>query len=132
MKNPKLAIQILNLINGLLLITYLAKTMEWLPILRPVTVIHIIIAAFIVFGLKSWLEVKYEMTDPIKTNKITNSVFMIGAGVFLMGITFKFMHWPFGSLLLFLGVVTVIISYFLSFILDEDDNDSNSEIIDDL
>jgi len=131
MKKPKLALQLLNLINGLLLVTYLFQIMHWPFFLPPIKLMYIIIAAFITFGAKSWIEVKYNISDPIKTNKTTNTIFFIGAGGFVVGILLKVMHWPFGSIALIIGVSTLILAFMLSFILDPDEEDQDPEILDD-
>ena len=131
MKNPRLILQILNLLNGVLLSIYLIKIMGWSAIFNPIKLFHLIIGAFIIYGLKSFIEVNYNTKDPVKTNRYVNAVFFVGAGLFILGIAFKVMHWPFSSLLLIIGVFITISSFVFSFFAPETEDSKNEEILDD-
>lgn len=131
MKNPRLILQILNLLNGTLLCIYLVKILGWASLFNPVKLIHIIIAAFILYGLKSWIEVKTNTQDPIKSNKFVNTIFFVGAGMFIGGVAFKLMHWPGSNLLLIIGVFVTCSSFVLSFFAPDSEFSSNEEILDD-
>lgn len=45
------------------------------------------------------------MANSKTTKKITNMVYGLGASVVILGALFKIMHWPFGNLMLILGLV---------------------------
>ena len=92
---------------------------------------HLIIAAFIVYAFKSWVEVKYNTADPIKLNNTTNKLFLAGFIVFVIGIAIKFMHWPFANILMLTGVIIVNLSYLLSFFLSPSNPENDTEILDD-
>ncbi len=130
-KKPKLILQILNLLNGILLSVYLVKIMGWSTTFNPVKLIHIIIGAFIVFGIKSWIEVKTNTKDPIKSNKYVNGVFFVGSGMFILGVAFKLMYWPAQDILLVLGVFITCSSFVLSFFAPDSEKAENEDIIDD-
>ena len=134
MKNPKLIWNLVNSLNGLLLLVYLSKIMNWFAFLIPVKLPHIFIGALAVYGLRSWLEVKYNIKNPIKSNQITKTIYYIGAGLFVLGFLFKIMHWPFSNFLLILGVLILVSSFIVSFffVADEDVEGANSEILDDI
>jgi len=132
MKNPKLILQILNLGNALLLSIYLLKIMGWSTIFNPVKLLHLIIGGFAIYGLKSWIEVKTNTKDPIRTNKTVFFVFSIGSAMFIIGLAFKIMHWPMASVLLILGVAIACFSFILSFFVPETEDKTNSDILDDI
>ncbi len=132
MKNPKLLLKILNLFDGILVAAYLAKIMHWFAFLRPVTVVHLIILVFIIYGIKSWVEVKYNLTNPIKTNRVTRVVYYLGVSIFIFGMMFKIMHWPFSAMLLITGTITISTGLILSFVIEDETKESNPEILDDI
>lgn len=133
MKNPKLIWNLINSLNGVLLFAYLSKIMHWFSFLIDIKIIHIFFAAIAVYVLRSWLEVKYNIKSPIKSNRVTKMIYFIGAGVFVLGILFKIMHWPFAGIMLVLGVLILVSSFVVSFfyVADEDET-TNPEILDDI
>lgn len=133
MKNSKLIWNLVNSLNGVLLLVYLSKIMHWFSFLSPVKLPHIFIGALAVYGLRSWLEVKYNIKNPIKSNKITKSIYYLGAGLFVLGFLFKIMHWPFASIMLVFGVLILVSSFIVSFFyIGDEDGVTNSEILDDI
>lgn len=132
MKNPKLILQNLNLLNGALLSIYLIKIMGWSALFNPIKLMHLIVGAFIIYGLKSWVEIKTNTKDPIKSNKTVYSVFIFGSALFLAGIVFKMMYWPLANFLLIGGVFIACSSFILSFFATDTHNDPNTDIIDNL
>ena len=133
MTNKKLIWNFINLLFGLLILAYLAKTMHWFKILSPFRLYHFIICAAVIFGLRSWFESKYDVDNLVKNNRTTKAIFFFGGGVFILGAMFKVMHWPGGSLLSFLGGLTVVTSFIISFFLNPDTEEkSNSDILDDI
>lgn len=131
MKNPRLILKLVNLLNGFLLLAYLFKVMHWPLLPFRYTIIHIIIGAFAVYGIKSWIEIKYDLPNLIKANRITNLVFYIGAAIFVFGIMFKLMHWPYSSLIFILGISTICMAYLLCFFMPDDELNENPEVLDD-
>ncbi|MFD1551420.1 hypothetical protein DNU06_13540 [Putridiphycobacter roseus] len=131
MKRPKFILQILNVLNGLLLFLYFFKVMHYTSFLGRIEIMHLIIAAFIIYGIKSWIEVKTNTADPIKNNKTTNILFLTGFTIFVLGIAVKFMHWPFANLFMLAGVIIVNLSYWLSFFISANSLTPDTEILDD-
>ncbi|MFK8037397.1 MAG: hypothetical protein AB8B74_03855 [Crocinitomicaceae bacterium] len=130
MKNPRLILKLLNLANGFLLLAYLFKVLHWPFLPFKYTIMHIILGAFIIYGVKSWIEIRYDLPNLIKANKTTNMVFYIGLAVFVFGIMFKVMHWPFSSLVFIIGVSTILVAYLLCFFLPDDEQPENDDLID--
>jgi len=133
MKNPKLIWNLINSLNGVLLLVYLFKIMHWFSFLGSIQIIHIFIAAIVVYGIRSWLEVKYNIKSPIKSNKITKTIYFLGAGIFVLGFLFKIMHWPFAGVMLILGVLILVSSFIISFFyVAGEEGTIDSEILDDI
>ena len=130
MKNPKLILQIMNLLNGILLSIYLVKVMGWSSFFNSVKLFHLIILAFIIYGIKSWIEVKFNIKDPVRTNRLISTVFFIGSGLFILGVAFKVQYWPYANLLLISGVFVVCSTFVLSFFVNEDNQTKNDDVID--
>ncbi len=131
MKNPLLTIKILNLFNGLLITTYLFKVMNWYDVFKMVSVTYFIIAAFAAYGIRSWIELKYDIINPIKTNPISKIIYNIGAAFFIVGLLFKLMHWPFAGLSLIGGTALINTGLMITLISDDDHSQPNdSEILD--
>jgi hypothetical protein len=131
MKNPKLILQILNLLNGILLCIFLNKIMGWSTFFNPIKLMHLILAAFILYGAKSYVEVKTNTPDPIKTNKYVYRVFYAGAGVFFIGLALRMLHWPLAHFFIFGGILITFSSYVFSFFAPETKKNYEEDIIDD-
>ncbi len=133
MKKVKLILHICNLAYGLLMIVFAVKFSGLFSFLRPVSIFHIIIAVIVVYGLKSWIEIKYDIADPLKTNKLTAKLFNIGNGIVIIGVLIKVMHWSplLSTVLIIIGALAIVSSYILSFVLDADTSEPDSEILDD-
>jgi antibiotic biosynthesis monooxygenase (ABM) superfamily enzyme len=105
--------------------------MGWSTLFNPVKLFHLIISAFVIYGLKSWIEVKFNTKDPIRNNKYVSAIFFAGSTLFMAGIAFKVMHWPFSSIMLISGVLIACTSFVFSFFVTETAQTENNEIIDD-
>lgn len=130
MKNPRLILQILNLFNGILLSICLIKLMEWTILFNTIKLLHLIIGAFLIYGLKSWIEIKFNIKDPIKTNRFVSAIFFTGSALFIIGVLFKFMHWPFASIILISGVFIACSAFIFSFFFSENEKTEHDELID--
>ena len=132
MEKPKLIWKIVNSLNGIILILYLFMVLHW-PLFYRFTLVHIIIMVAIVYGLKSWIELKSNINNPIKSNKSTKLLYFIGGGIFTLGILFKIMHWPGGSISLLVGVIILNISFIYVFFVNDTNKtrQSNPDILDD-
>ena len=133
MKNPKLTWKIINSLNGVPILLYLFTLMHW-PVFYRFTVVHIIIMVAVIYGLKSWIEVKYNMSSPIKNNKTIKMMYFISGALVLFGFLFRVLHWPFSNSLLIIGFSGVIISFIAVFFVDDLNTlkTSNPEILDDI
>jgi len=133
MKNPKLIWKIMNLLYGIPLVIYLFTVLHW-PLFYRFKIVHIIIMIAIIYGIKSWIEIKFNMPNLIRQKRITKSINYIGGGILFVGILFKIMHWPFASILLLLGAVLTLCSFILIFFIDDFNNSKqpNPEILDDI
>lgn len=132
MSNPRLIIKILNLVNAVLMIAFMLKSLHVVSFLGHIKIYHMAIAVLAVYGLKSWIELANKVGDPVKENKITNMVFNVGFAILVGGITFKIMHWPYDVLMLITGSVMVFLANVLSFVLDSNTVETDPEILDDL
>ena len=97
MKNPKLTWKIINSLNGFPILLYLFTLMHW-PVFYRFTMVHIIIMIAVIYGLKSWAEVKYNISSPIKNNKIIKMMYFISGALVLIGFLFRVLHWPFSNI----------------------------------
>lgn len=132
MKNPKLIWKIVNSLNGIPLILYLFTTLHW-PLFYRFTLVHIIIMIAIIYGLKSWIEIKFDIRNLIKKNMMTKMINYIGGGFLLIGVLFKIMHWPFANISMLIGMMGVLVSYVLIFFIEESElTKSNPDILDDI
>jgi len=95
-------------------------------------VYHLAIVLVVVYGLKSWIEIANNVSDPLRENKITNMLFNAGFGIIVLGVLFKIMHWPYVIFFFLVGSCMVLLSYLLSFVLDRTLPESNPNILDDL
>ena len=133
MKNPKLTWKIINSLNGFPILLYLFTLMHW-PVFYRFTMVHIIIMIAVIYGLKSWAEVKYNISSPIKNNKIIKMMYFISGALVLIGFLFRVLHWPFSNSLLIIGFSGVIISFIALFFVDNlnELKTANPEILDDI
>ena len=64
------------------------------------------------------------MAQSKSTKKIFNMAYGIGAAIVIVGALFKIQHWPYGSLILTIGMIVEAIVFFISaFDAVEDDLD---------
>ena len=54
------------------------------------------------------------MAQSKSTKKIFNMAYGIGAAIVIVGALFKIQHWPYGSLILTIGMVVEAIVFFIS------------------
>lgn len=129
---PLLLIKILNLMNGLLVIIFMLKLLHVFSFLRPFSILQIALAALLIYGLKSWLEVRYEIGDPIRENKLTNMLFYLGLGLTALGVLIKVMHWPYQEIFFLTGGISICAASFISFFVEPSKRETNNEILDDI
>ena len=133
MKNKKLIWNLINLLNGVLLLVYMAKSLHWFVILTPIKFYHFILLAAFIYGIRSWFESKHNVDNLVKSNKTTRTIYYLGGGVFILGFLFQLMHWPFAVLFQFIGVGAVVGSFIVSFFKNGDnEKESNPNILDDI
>ncbi len=132
MKNAKLVYHICNLALGVLFVVYITDLLHIIPFPFHLELIHLFIAIIMIQIVKYWIESKYEFSDPIKSNKSSNTFYYLSFGVLALGILLKIKHWPFASILLVGAAILNLISIVISFVKNNENNVSdNTEILDD-
>ena len=86
----------------------------------------------VIYGIKSWVEMRYDVSDPIKTNKVTNALFYAGYGVIVVGIILQITISQYHIMAFIAGASLMMIAYVLSFFVSENKREKNPEILDDL
>jgi len=123
MKNKELLWKIVNSLLGVLLLLYVFNVMHWFVFMKSIENIHIGFLAIIIYLIRYWVEVKYELENLIKNNKLTKMIYYLSTGLFVIGILAKIMHWSFDDISMIIGTVGILTSFILIFFV----NDSNKQ-----
>jgi len=132
MNNGKLLQRILNLLTVGLLIVLIGKIFFAFELLNQIGTFPAVIALGVIYFAKSWIEVRFNLQDPINANKITKGLYNVGMGSVVLAILFKIMHWPFQYVLMLLGSVLIIVALLLSLVLDPSEKEKDENILDDI
>jgi len=126
MKNTKLIWKIVNSLLGILLLMYVFNVMHWFVFMKSIQNIHIAIVAVIVYLIRYWIEVRYEIGNLIKNNKLTKMIYYLSAGLFVIGVLAKVMHWSFDDISMIIGTVGILTSFILIFFIIDSNKQNTS------
>jgi predicted transporter len=98
------------------------------------TILHILIFVGVIYALKSWIEIKSDVSNPIKNNKLVKKVSFLSGVIVMIGFVFRVLHWPYVNILLIIGFSGIILSNIIIFFVDDLEavKESNPNILDDI
>lgn len=133
MKTGKVLLHIMNGLNALALFVLVFKSVFFVPWLYDVSFYHVLLVLAALYGIKTWVQIKFEVDDPIRINKISNVFFHGGMVMIMLGIVMRVMHWPFSFLPILAGALGVFVAFILSMVLSPSvERSTNPDILDDL
>lgn len=133
MKTGKVLLHIMNGLNVLALFVLVFKSVFFVPWLYDVSFYHVLLVLAALYGIKTWVQIKFEVDDPIRINKISNVFFHGGMVMIMLGIVMRVMHWPFSFLPILAGALAVFVAFILSMVLSPSvERSANPDILDDL
>lgn len=133
MKTGKVLLHIMNGLNALALFVLVFKSVFFVPWLYDVSFYHVLLVLAALYGIKTWVQIKFEVDDPIRINKISNVFFHGGMVMIMLGIVMRVMHWPFSFLPILAGALAVFVAFILSMVLSPSvERSTNPDILDDL
>lgn len=110
----------------------MVKLLRLFSFLNPFSIFQIALTALLIYGLKSWLEIRYEIGDPIRENKLTNMLFYFGLGLTALGVLIKVMHWRYQEIFFLTGGISICTASFISFFVEPAKKETSNEILDDI
>lgn len=132
MSEGKLIQRILNLLTVALLVLLIGRIFFILPFFNVIGTFPAVIALGVVYFTKSWVEVRFNLVDPINANRITKLFYNSGMGVIVLAIMFKILHWPYQNVLTLIGAALIVIALILSILLDPSEEERDENILDDI
>ena len=132
MNNGKIIQRVLNLLTVALLIVLIGKIFFDLPVFDVIGTFHAVIALGVIYFTKNWVEVHFNIPDPIFTNRITKMLYNIGMACIVLAVLFKIMRWPYQYVIMLTGSALIIVSFLLSLFLDTSEVEKDENILDDI
>lgn len=130
----KTFLNILNLLNALILVLFVLWMFDFISLFPGFSMFHLLVIVLAIYGLKTFIEIKFDIHDPIKENRIARVSYYLGTAALCIGIMFRIMHWPLAGILILIGALGVLFSSVIRLILPADETSKlrNDEILDDL
>lgn len=132
MSEGKLVQRILNLLMVALLVLLISRIFFILPFFNVIGTFPAVITLGVVYFAKSWAEVRFNLVDPINSNRITKLFYNSGMGVIVLAIMFKILYWPYQNVVMLIGGALIVMALILSIMLDPIMEERDDNILDDI